>query len=82
MNPGAVDIQFEMPIMIPAYLGAISNGLTMKPVNDRPKKATATHMKLTVISDLSGKPASIMKTADPIIPGNKKQTTQNTEVLY
>ena len=72
MKPGVVETQLEMPIMIPAYLGAMSNGFTMKPVNEKPKKATAIHIKLTVTSDFSGNPERIIKTAEPAIPKKRR----------
>ena len=68
MKPGDVEIQFEKPMMMPAYLGAMSRGLTMNPVNERPKKATAIHMNDTAISDRSGKPDRMINNADPAIP--------------
>ena len=82
MKPGDVEIQFERPMMIPAYFGAISRGLTMNPVNEKPKNATAIHKNDTVISDRSGNPERIINNADPAIPkeNNKKHEVNKEQV--
>ena len=72
MKPGDVEMQFENPMIIPAYFGAISRGLTINPVKERPKKATATHINATVISDRSGNPERMINNAEPAMPNKKK----------
>ena len=74
INPGDVEIQFEKPMIIPAYFGAMSRGFTINPVNESPKKATAMHINETAISDLSGNPERIMNNADPAIPKENKKS--------
>ena len=68
MNPGIVETQFDIPIIIPAYFGAISKGFTMNPVKEKPKNATAIDMKQTVIIAFSAYPEMTINTADPAIP--------------
>lgn len=81
IKPGDVEIQFEKPIMMPAYLGAISRGLTIKPVKEKPKNATAMHMNATVISERSGKPERMMNKAEPAIPENELKNNMVCEVV-
>ena len=71
MKPGVVEIQFDSPIIIPAYLGAMSSGFTMNPVKESPKKATAMHINATVTSDRSGNPDKMINVAEPTIPEKK-----------
>ena len=65
-------MQLEKPMIIPAYFGAISNGLTINPVKENPKNATAMHMNATAISDRSGNPDKMMNDDEPTIPDEIK----------
>ena len=47
-KPGVVDIALDIPMMTPAYFGAISSGFTIKPLNANPKNPTATHRRAIV----------------------------------
>ena len=81
INPGDVAMQLEIPMMMPAYFGAMSRGLTIKPVNDSPKKATAMHMNETANSDRSGNPDRIINNADPAIPRGSKSNIEHNRQL-
>ena len=77
IKPGDVAMQFEIPMIMPAYFGAISRGFTIKPVNDNPKKATAMHMNETANSDRSGNPDKMINNADPAIPEGSRRNVEH-----
>ena len=72
-NPGIVPTVFEILIIIPAYLGAISRGLTRRLENTKPHRPTAAHMKATATLGLGRKVLLTQNMDGKPIPRNSSQ---------